>query len=140
MKRIALCVAIAVSGTSQAATSANDAEVRAVHSREFLQCSKDAPLDAESYDCYDDEIKRLSVQLGDTWRTTLAQQTTDATRTPLLEAERAWWRQRFDQCKMDAAEFGGSTAVIIRESCEADQLARRIVWLRHFHGSVAHRG
>ena len=94
----------------------------------------DSPLDAESYGCLDTEYHRLQTIFTQEYRSTLSRQANDPARNSLRQDESRWWRIRFRSCDKDAAEFSGSTATVIHESCEINALAQRIFTLRHYGG------
>jgi uncharacterized protein YecT (DUF1311 family) len=100
-------------------------------SSEFRRCfGKDAPLNAESYGCFDREYHRLDRVLAAEYRAALARQPDAAARQRLQRNQRAWLGKRFRHCKDDVGDFRGSTATVINENCEIDALAARIAWLR----------
>lgn len=108
-------------------------EVDAVLSAPFHRCFlvKEAPLNGESYDCLDREYHRLDAVLTREYRAALARQPNRDTRAQLQRDERKWWRTRFDHCRDEVGDLGGSTGAVVNEFCEIMTLARRIVTLRH---------
>jgi uncharacterized protein YecT (DUF1311 family) len=114
-------------------TAAPQTEADRLLSPEFRKCfGKDAPLNAESYDCLDREYHRVDALLTNEYRAALARQPNDAARRRLQQGERNWWRVRFRHCRDEVGDMGGSTAAVLNENCEIETLAQRIVSLRHY--------
>ena len=108
-------------------------EAANVLSSEFQTCfGKDAPLNAESYDCLDREYHRLDAVLKREYRAALARQRDETARQRLQKDERSWWRRRFRHCPDEVGDLGGSTATVLNENCEIHALAARIVSLRRY--------
>ena len=123
---------MASSGAAKADPSKSN-EAASVLSSTFRACfGPDAPLNAESYDCLDQEYRRLDGVLTFEYRAALARQPNEAARQQLQRDERKWWRTRFQHCADEVGDLGGSTARVVNENCEIDALAERIVALRHY--------
>jgi uncharacterized protein YecT (DUF1311 family) len=129
-----LIVALTFSGVAPAQkVSVSAKEADAVLSPTFRMCfGKDAPLNAESYDCLDREYHRLDGLLTKEYRAALARQPDGASRKSLQLDEQKWWQTRFRHCRDEVGDLGGSTATVVNGSCEIDTLAQRIVRLRHY--------
>lgn len=129
---LAIPAAVAIPAAARE-TKATAQEIAAVLSADFRTCfGKDAPLNAESYDCLDREYRRLDALLTAEYRAALARQPGDVARQRLIQDERKWWRGRFNHCRDEVADLRGSTAAVINQNCEIDALAHRIVELRHY--------
>jgi uncharacterized protein YecT (DUF1311 family) len=129
---LVLLATISAAAASQATDSSTD-EASRVLSADFRKCfGKDAPLNAESYDCLDREYRRLDALLIKEYRSALDRQSNDTGRRKLTQDERRWWRIRFRHCRDEVGDFRGSTAAVINQNCEIEALAQRIVELRHY--------
>lgn len=123
---------MASNGTVAAALVKPD-EAASVLSSNFRKCfAPAAPLNTESYDCLDQEYRRLDGLLTLEYRAALARQPNEAAKQRLQRDERKWWRARFRHCADEVGDLRGSTARVVNESCEIDALAERIVRLRHY--------
>jgi uncharacterized protein YecT (DUF1311 family) len=115
------------------ARDAAETGAESVLSPAFRTCflDKDAPLNAESYDCLDREYHRLDRLLMSEYGAALARQPNEASKRRLQQDQRSWLRARFRHCKDEVGDLRGATAVVVNENCEINALAERIVRLRH---------
>lgn len=108
-------------------------DLETVLSAEFRECfGPEAPLNAESYGCLDQEYKRLDALLSKDYRSALARQRDDAARRRLQNDQRRWWGSRFRHCKDEVGDLRGSTAAVVNELCEINAVAKRVIVLRRF--------
>ena len=102
-------------------------------SPEYSRCmDASGAITIEMRDCASAEMGRLDLRLNTAYRAAMARLPGAAARLRLRGLERAWLRTRWNECHRLVAEEGGTMALLVLDSCQLEETARRIAWLERY--------
>lgn len=135
-----LCFALLLAGPAAAGTQVSYAGFRLpdhaldrMLSPEYSRCMDGSgAVTAGMRGCAASEMARFDLRLNAAYRAAMARLPSAAARLRLRDAGRAWLRTRWNECRRVAGQEDGEMALLVLDSCQLEEMARRIAWLERY--------